>query len=406
MRQDKWGGQVQVISDTLKGIVVLDFGQLVAAPVCGMWLADLGATVIKVEPPQGELARHLGPPSVNGESLVLLSSNRNKLGLSLDLKREGASAVLERMVKGADIILQNFRPGVADKIGLNWEELYKINPNLIYCAISAYGQDSAWRLRPGVDGIIQAASGMMSTILGVDGPGKVPMPLADMTAAMFAEISILSALRRRDAGAGGCFLDIDLFNSMMMLQQLNLSAYLTNGEQPEASGGAASYAAPNETFPTLDGWVMIAAYQPARWRAFCDVVGVPQIFDDPRFVSNPDRIANRVALHEVVDPIFRTLSSEEWTERLLARDVMASPVATYADVADSAAYRADKIEVSTHHRVAGEVRTPGWAFGEYGPDQKAAPELGQHSHDVMRLLQFSPQEIDNLVRDGIVIDGG
>ena len=266
-----------MISDTLKGLVVLDFGQLIAAPVCGMWLADLGATVIKIEPPQGELARHMGPPSVNGESFVLLSSNRNKLGLTLDLKHSEAGDVLTRMVGAADVLLQNFRPGVADRLGLGWTTLRQVNPNLIYCAISAYGQDNAWRNRPGVDGIVQAASGMMSTIRGADSPGKVPMPLADMTGALFSVISILSALRRRDAGDGGSYLDIDLFNGMLMLQQLNLSSYLTSGDLPLPSGSAASYAAPNETFPTRDGWIMVAAYQPVRWRAFCDVLGHPAL---------------------------------------------------------------------------------------------------------------------------------
>lgn len=394
-----------MIGETLKGLVVLDFGQLIAAPVCGMWLADLGATVVKVEPPQGELARHMGPPAINEESFVLLSSNRNKLGLTIDLKHEGARPVLDRMVRGADVVLQNFRPGVAERLGLGWEYLRQINPDLIYCAISAYGQDSAWRDRPGVDGVVQAASGIMSTIMGTDGPGKVPMPLADMTGAMFATISILSALRARDGGAGGSYLDIDLFNGMLMLQQLNLSAYLTSGELPVPSGSAASYAAPNETFPTLDGWIMVAAYQPARWRALCEVLGCPELVDDARFATNADRVGNRAALHAVLDPIFRTQDAESWTETLLARDVMASPVATYADVTSSAGYRADTVEVRAQHLTAGDVRMPGWAFSESTQEQRAAPCLGQHSREVMEMMQFAPHEIDDLIRSGIVIEG-
>lgn len=398
-------GGAQLVRDTLKGLVVLDFGQLIAAPVCSMWLADLGATVIKVEPPQGELARHMGPPSINGESFVLLSSNRNKLGLAFDLKHKDAPIVLARMVAGADVVVQNFRPGVADRLGLGWDALKEIKPNLVYCAISAYGQDSDWRLRPGVDGIVQAASGMMSTILGADGPGKVPIPLADMTGAMFAVISILAALRRRDAGLGGSFLDIDLFGGMMMLQQLNLSAWLTNGDLPSPSGSEASYAAPNETFPTQDGWIMVAAYQSARWRAFCEVLETQQLLHDPRFASNADRVANRTSLHEVLDPIFRRQTAKHWTDLFLARDVMATPIATYADVATSAGYRADRVEVSAHHAIAGEVRTPGWAFEPGAPDQKAAPELGQHSREAMALMRFTEEEIDGLIRSGVVMEG-
>lgn len=392
-----------MISDTLKGLVVLDFGQLIAAPVCGMWLADLGATVIKIEPPQGELARHMGPPSVNGESFVLLSSNRNKLGLTLDLKHSEAGDVLTRMVGAADVLLQNFRPGVADRLGLGWTTLRQVNPNLIYCAISAYGQDNAWRNRPGVDGIVQAASGMMSTIRGADSPGKVPMPLADMTGALFSVISILSALRRRDAGDGGSYLDIDLFNGMLMLQQLNLSSYLTSGDLPLPSGSAASYAAPNETFPTRDGWIMVAAYQPARWRAFCDVLGHPALTDDPRFATNADRVTNRAALHELLDPVFRRRDASDWTDRFLGRDVMAAQVATYADVAASDAYRPDKLEARALHPTAGEVRSPGWAFDTM-PPQCAAPELGQHNREAMKLLRFTPQEIDGLIRSGVITE--
>lgn len=392
-----------MISDTLKGLVVLDFGQLIAAPVCGMWLADLGATVIKIEPPQGELARHMGPPSINGESFVLLSSNRNKLGLILDLKHKDAASILLRMAEGADVVVQNFRPGVADRLGLGWDTLSKANADLVYCAISAYGQDNPWRLRPGVDGIIQAASGMMTTILGPEGPGKVPLPLADMTGAMFAIISILSALRRRDAGLGGSFLDIDLFNGMMMLQQLNLSAYLTAGAITVPSGSAASYAAPNETFPTLDGWVMVAAYQPDRWTAFCDVLGCPELHEDPRFATNADRVSNRAVLHESVDPIFRTRSAIDWTDRFLARDVMAAQVATYADVVASEAYRPHRIEARAHHPRAGAVRSPGWAFDPIA-EQRAAPEAGQHSREVMALLRFTQEETDDLIRSGVVIE--
>lgn len=391
-----------MLGDVLGGAIVLDFGQLIAAPVCGMWLADLGATVIKVEGPGGELARHLGPPSANGESLVQLASNRNKLGLQLDLKHAGARAVIRRAVAAADILVQNFRPGVAERLGLGWEELRTVNPDLVYCAISAYGQDSAWRGRPGVDGIVQAASGIMSAIEGPSGPGKVPLPLADMTGAMFATIAILSALRKRDAGRGGSFLDIDLFGGMMMLQHLNLAAYLTNGELPQPTGSAASYAAPNEAFPAADGWIMVAAYQPGRWAALCSVLGCAGLAGDARFRDNALRVANRAALHGALDPLFRTDTAENWTQRLGAAGVMATPVADFAAVVASPGYRAGRVEVSTRHPVAGEVRMPGFAFAQSGRAQAPAPLPGQHSTEVLRLLGFGAAEIAALLEAGIV----
>lgn len=395
-----------MLSHSLDGIVVLDFGQLIAAPVCGMWLADLGATVVKIEPPQGELARHLGPPAANGETIVLLASNRDKLGLSIDLKHPAAGPVIRRLVARADVVLQNFRPGVADRLGLGWEALKAVNPDLVYCAISAFGQDGAWRDRPGVDGIVQAASGIMSTVAGERGPGKVPLPLADMTGAMFAVIAILAALRARDGGRGGALLDIDLFGGMMMLQHLNLATYLTTGELPVPAGSAASYAAPNEAFPTADGWILVAAYQPARWTALCRILGCPELAADPRFHSNDARLANREAMRAALDPHFRTRTSAEWSGLLLAGDVMAAPVATYAEVVASPAYRPQKAEAVTCHPTGGRVVMPAFAFdAARAGAQRPAPMLGQHTADVLARLGFSPPEIADLVARRVVMQG-
>ena len=211
-----------MIVDVLRDIVVLDFGQLIAGPVCGMWLADMGATVVKVEPPGGELGRQLGPPWLGGESLTMLTSNRNKLGLSIDLKHPAAAEVVARMARQADVLVENFRPGVMRRLGLGYDMLRGIRPEIVYCSISAYGATTPWRARPGVDGILQAATGLMSGIGASEGePGKVPLPLADMTAAMFGTIAILAALRKRDREGAGTHLDLSLYDGMLMLQQLN-----------------------------------------------------------------------------------------------------------------------------------------------------------------------------------------
>ncbi|MGQ9370325.1 CaiB/BaiF CoA transferase family protein [Azospirillum sp. ST 5-10] len=396
-----------MLGKSLEGLLVLDFGQLIAAPVCAMWLADLGATVIKVEPPGGELARRLGPPSRNGESFVSLVSNRNKLGLGLDLKHPRARAVMARAGARADVVVQNFRPGVAARLGIGYPELSAVNPDLVYCAISAYGQTGPWHHRPGVDGIIQAASGIMSAMGSPDGgPGKVPLPLADMTGALFALIAIQGALRNRDAGRGGAFLDIDLLSGMLMLQQLDLAAYLTNGELPAVTGNAASYAAPNEAFPTADGWIMVAAYQPPRWAALCRALGRPELEGDGRFASNALRVANRAALHAVLDPLFARRPAADWAERLSQAGIMATPVASHADVVASPAYRAGDVEVTTVHPVAGPVRMPGFAFGGCTRrPQTPAPRVGEHSRRALQLLDFSQHDIDALVGEGVVMEG-
>lgn len=393
-----------MLEESLKGIVVLDFGQLIAAPVCGMWLGDLGATVIKVEPIGGELARHLGPPSKGGESMVSLASNRNKLGLSVDLKHATARSLMARASRRADVIIQNFRPGVAERLGIGYDDMSRANPELIYCAISAFGQSGEWASVPGVDGIIQAASGLMSTIAGAGGPGKVPLPLADMTGAMFSVISILAALRRRDHGHGGSLVDVDLFSGMMMLQHINLAAYLTTGEVPGPTGSEASYAAPNEAFPTSDGWIMVAAYQPARWQALCEQLGVPAIVADHRFATNAARVANRSALHDVLDPVFRRLPSLEWQSRLNKADIMAMPVAQFDMVTKLPAYKAEHIEIATRHPTAGEVRMPRFAFGGR-TNATAAPGTGQHGREALSVLGFSQPEIEKFIADGVVVEG-
>ena len=243
-----------MIADVLRGIVVLDFGQLIAGPVCGMWLADMGATVVKMEPPGGELGRRLGPPWLGGESLTMLTCNRNKLGLSLDLKHPAAAAMVARMALQSDVLLENFRPGVMRRLGLDYNALQKTRPEIVYCSISAYGAATPWRDRPGVDGILQAATGLMSSIgAGGNEPGKAPLPLADMTAAMFATMAILAALRKRDRDGSGSHLDLSLYDGMLMLQQLSLASFLASQEQLTPQGSAAPYAAPNEALETADG---------------------------------------------------------------------------------------------------------------------------------------------------------
>ncbi|MBP0495085.1 CaiB/BaiF CoA transferase family protein [Pararoseomonas indoligenes] len=395
------------IDTALEGIVVLDFGQLVAGPVCGMWLADMGATVIKVEPPEGELGRQLGPPWQNGESIAALSANRNKLGLSIDLKRPGAPAVVERLVRRTDVVLENFRPGVAARLGIDEATLRRWKPDLIHCSVSAYGQDGPWRNRPGVDGIMQAVTGLMSGI-GAPGaePGKAPLPLADMAGALFATIAILAALRRRDREGAGAKLDVSLYNAMLLIQQMGLAAFLSSGEMPAPTGSAAPYAAPNEALPTADGWIMVAAYQPKRWAGLCRAMGRPGLTDDPRFLTNADRVANRPALRDVLFPIFRAHPTAHWQDLLAREDIMAAPVADYGDVTRSEQYAASGIEVAFEHPAAGTVRMPGFAAGSPRParPRRPPPRLGEHSRDVLGEFGFTPSEIDALIREGVVLE--
>ena len=393
-----------MIADVLRDVVVLDFGQLIAGPVCGMWLADMGATVVKVEPPSGELARQLGPPWHGGQSLTMLTCNRNKLGLCIDLKHPAAADVVMRLVRQSDVLVENFRPDVMRRLGLDYETLRRARPEIVYCSISAYGATTPWKARPGVDGILQAATGLMSGIdAGGGEPGKAPVPLADMTAAMFGAIAILAALRKRDQDGGGAHLDLSLYDGMLMLQQLNVASFLASREQPKPHGSAASYAAPNEALETADGWIMIAAYQQKRWRALCSVIGRPDLPDDPRFASNEARVANRPAMREALTAALRRRPTADWCDLFTAADVIAAPVANYAEVVGSEQYDASGIEVAIDHPVAGRFAMPGFALGSPPtPPRHPPPGIGQHSRHVLARFGFSNDEIERLVDKQVV----
>jgi crotonobetainyl-CoA:carnitine CoA-transferase CaiB-like acyl-CoA transferase len=372
-----------------------------------MYLADMGATVVKVEPPQGELARGLGPPWHNGESLAALTSNRGKLGLSIDLKHPDGAKIVRKLASQVDIVIENFRPGVAERLGIDHATLSSDNPMLITCSLSAYGQNSPWRDRPGVDGTVQAASGLMSGMGAPDDdPAKVPLPLADMTGALYATIAILGALHRRGRSGEGARLDVSLFNGMLMLQQLNLASFLNSGTLPERLGSAAPYASPNEALPTSDGWIMVAAYQDVRWRRLCALIGRPELADDPRFITNAMRVAERSMLFRILAPVFRTRPSADWQSVLQAADILAAPIADFAEVTASDAYRASGVEIAIDDAKGGALRMPGFAIGEPASAARMPPpQVGEHSRVVLSQFGFKADEIDTLIDHQIIFQG-
>ena len=234
---------------------MLDLSQGAAGPTCAMNLGDLGATILKVEPPGGEWGRTLGPPFVAGVAAAFLGMNRNKRSAVIDLKKPGGSEVVLRLAEQCDVALESFRPGVADRLGIGYEAMAERNPELIYAAISAFGQQNGpWRDRPGVDGVAQAMGGIMSVTGTADGPPvKVGVPAADMAGAMYASQAILAALFARERTGRGQRIDVSLLDSLLAYQVVPLSMFLAGGQSPQRLGSAAPYAAPNEAFPTRDG---------------------------------------------------------------------------------------------------------------------------------------------------------
>ncbi|AHB76618.1 CaiB/BaiF CoA transferase family protein [Pandoraea pnomenusa] len=396
-----------MLRDSLSRVRVLDFSHVLAGPVCSMTLADLGADVVKIEPPEGELGRKIGPPWVNGESPAFMSVNRNKQSVAINLKTEAGRRVVRKMLRHADVLVENFRPGVMASMGLSFASVREINPQLVYCSISAFGQGGANRTRPGVDGIIQAVSGLMSTLGSANAdPLKVPVPIADMVGGYLAAVAILAALHRVRDGKGGQYLDVSLYNATVMLQQIGFASFFASGRNPDRVGSAAPYAAPNEAYPTQDGWMVVVAYHPARWRALCDELAVPELEADPRFFDNDARVQNRNALHERLSAIFAERSTAEWMRRLSARDIICAPVATYSDVIESREYAESGLAATMAHPVAGRIRTNRFALSaaEGAPDyeDRAAPLNGEHTRDVLASYGVSQEEIAKLLDDGAI----
>jgi crotonobetainyl-CoA:carnitine CoA-transferase CaiB-like acyl-CoA transferase len=395
------------INQALSGIKVLDFTQIGAGPLIGMQLGDMGAEVIKVESPGGDIGRKLGPPWQEGESVVSMSFNRNKRSLSVDLKKPEGVALIKRMAAQADIVLESFRPGVMDKLGVGFAALQMINPGVIFGSVSAYGQTGPWRDKAGVDGIVQAVSGLMSNIGDANSPPmKVLVPAVDMVTGFISTSAVLAALRVRDATGHGQHLDFSLYNSALMLQLSAVTSYLSSGELPLRTGTAAPYSAPNEAYPTKDGWIMIAAYHDDRWLALCDLLQKPALATHLDFATIPKRVANRDALMKELTVLLAHKTSFEWQELFEAADIICGPIADYNMVMQSPQLAHNGVIVDTHSSVAGLVRMPGFAAGDrdaqsrvrYGP-----PALGEHSCEVLAEFGLSQTEIDALLACGAVI---
>ena len=395
------------INESLKGIRVLDFAQVGAGPTCGMQLGDLGADVTKIEGPAGDLGRKLGPPWQKGESVVSMSFNRNKRSLVIDLKKNEGAPVVKRMVREVDVVLESFRPGVMDKLGIGYAALATVNPRLVYCSISAYGQTGPWRDKPGVDGIVQAVSGLMSNIGDENSPPmKVLVPAVDMVTGFLGTTAILAALRTRDTTGRGQHLDVSLYNSSVMLQQSAIASYLSSGELPARTGTAAPYSAPNEAYPTQDGWIMIAAYHEDRWKALCGVLGDPALAPPPEVAHTPARVANRTQLMAELAKRLASKTSAQWQELMEKADIICGQIADYDALMESPQLAHNGVIVEMHSSVAGTVHTAGMAMGDRDAQSRVhrgPPAVGEHSCEVLAGFGFSEKEIDALLASGTVV---
>jgi formyl-CoA transferase len=299
-------------SQCLSDVLVVDLSRVLAGPYCTMILADLGAEVIKVERPgQGDSTRQWGPPWYGDESAYYLSANRNKKSITINLKSERGREILRDLASQADVVVENFRCGTMDRWGLGYDALREANPGLIYCAITGYGQDGPYRDRPGYDFVIQAPGGIMSITGPVEGPPmKVGVAIVDITAALFAAVSILGALHERASSGEGQYIDIALLDSQVAWLANVAGNYLVSGRRPARYGNAHPNIVPHELFPTSDGWIAVGVGNDRQWQKLCEVAGWSDLASDERFATNPGRVEHRESLVPELQERFKVRSSE------------------------------------------------------------------------------------------------
>ncbi|TDU84265.1 formyl-CoA transferase [Kribbella voronezhensis] len=374
----------------LDGLRVLDLTQVMAGPFCTMLLADLGADVIKIEnPATGDQTRRSWGYAVTGEdSRAFLALNRNKRSVCLDLKSAQGLADFHRLARSADIVVENFRPGVTKRLGVDYETLSALNPRLIYASVSGFGQTGPYADRPGYDLIAQAMSGVMS-ITGTPGgvPVKCGLPVGDLGAGMFCAFGIVAAVHARERNGRGQQVETSLFESALAMSVWESTEYWATGEVPQPLGSANRMSAPYQALRTKDGYLTLGANNERLWQRLCAALELPQLPADPRFVTNTDRMKHRDELAGVLEEALASATTDEWVDRLLAAGVPAGPIRNYRQVLDEDPHvRARGMVQELDHPVEGRVRvlgSPVRLSGTPAQLRRHPPLLGEHTEEVL-----------------------
>ena len=390
----------------LTGVRVLDVSQVMAGPYACMLLADMGADVVKVEPPDGgdQTRGAMGFTLKGNDSMGYLNMNRNKRSMTLNLKTEAGRKVLFRMVKDADILVENYRPGVVKRLGIDYETLSAINPRLVYASISGFGQTGPWANRPGFDLMAQAMSGIMS-VTGYPGgpPVKAGVPVADIGCALFATYAMLAAYIGVKAGGRGQHIDASLFDSALAFSVWDISQYWGTGEPPEPLGTANRMSAPYQAVQSSDGYFVMGATSQKLWKQLCSVLHRQDLLVDPRFTSVSLRLANRKVLIEALEVSFKTRTSTEWIDGLLEVGIPAGPILSYPEAFESEHGRHRNMRMDIDHPVEGKVPNIGFAVKLSGTPQQVRmhpPLLGEHTQAILAEMGMDAAEQAELQTQG------
>jgi len=400
----------------LTGIRVVELAHIMAGPACGLLLADMGADVVKVERlPSGDGSRGFRPPEVGGESAAFMMLNRGKRGIALDFRSEEGRAVVRRLVAAADVLVENFRVGTMERMGLGWDALAELNPRLVYCQITGFGRTGPLATQGGFDLIAQGYSGLMS-ITG-EGPGRGPVkvgaPVTDITAGMLGAFGIVSALLERERTGRGQRVDTSLLEAGITHTFWQSAIALASGVSPGPMGSAHPLAAPYQAFRTTDGWINVGASNEATWQRLTEAIERPDLPEDPRFATNADRMTNLPALIEVLEPIFAARPTRDWLAELERAGVPAGPVASVGEMLVHPQTLAREMVIEVEHSRLGMMRSLGSAVKMSGGAERArsavpprgplrgAPLLGEHTREVLAEAGYSEDEARALIQGGV-----
>ena len=392
----------------LEQLTVIDLTQVMAGPFCCQLLGDLGARIVKVEPVgSGDHTRHsMGHRMPGGESSAFLAVNRNKQSIAIDLKQEAGRDAFYQLVRGADVVVENFRPGVTSRLGVDYATLSRLNSRLIYASISGFGQTGPYADRPGYDLIAQAMSGIMSvTGEAGGGPAKAGVPVTDMSAGLFCAVGILAACMARQQTGRGQYIDTSLYEAGLALSVWETAELWATGRVPQPLGSAHRMTAPYQALRTRDGHIMVGANNPRLWQRLCQALDRQDLLDDPRFTANADRMERRDVLAGELESVLKSRDTDDWVAALLAAGVPCGPLRNYEQACRDPHTLAREMVVTMEHPAEGEIRglgIPVKLSGTPGEIRRPAPMLGEHTDELLAGLGYSAADISALREQGAV----